>query len=67
MEQRGRQITANQGNGAYSYIDSIAEARRILVEQRAATLVTVAVVRKQGLSLYWKKYPVSVHAGGVRC
>ena len=30
------------GNGHYAYVDSIAEARRVLVEQSGATLVTVA-------------------------
>ena len=33
---------SNRGDGNYAYIDSIAEARRVLVEQRASTLVTVA-------------------------
>ena len=33
---------ADQGNGNYSYIDSIAEARKVLVEEAGATLVTVA-------------------------
>ena len=33
---------ADRGNGNYAYIDSIAEARKALVEQAGATLVTVA-------------------------
>ena len=33
---------AEAGNGSYGYIDGIAEARRQLVEQLGATLVTVA-------------------------
>ena len=33
---------AQAGNGSYGYIDTIAEARRQLVEQLGATLVTVA-------------------------
>jgi Ca-activated chloride channel family protein len=33
---------ADKGNGNYAYIDTIAEARRALVEQMNATLVTVA-------------------------
>ena len=33
---------ADAGNGNYSYIDSLAEARRVLVEQMGATLTTVA-------------------------
>ena len=33
---------ANRGNGIYGYVDSAAEAKRLLVEQAGATLVTVA-------------------------
>jgi Ca-activated chloride channel family protein len=33
---------ANHGNGFYGYVDSAAEAKRLLVEQAGATLVTVA-------------------------
>lgn len=33
---------ANQGNGNYAYIDSIAEARKVLVNEMGATLVTLA-------------------------
>jgi secreted protein with Ig-like and vWFA domain len=33
---------ANKGNGNYAYIDSLNEARKVLVEQIAGTLVTVA-------------------------
>ncbi len=33
---------ADRGNGNYAYIDSLAEARRVLVEQVGATLVTIA-------------------------
>lgn len=33
---------ADKGNGNYAYIDSIREARKVLVEQMGATLVTVA-------------------------
>ncbi|MDA1194998.1 MAG: VWA domain-containing protein [Planctomycetota bacterium] len=33
---------ADKGNGAYGYIDDIAEARKILVEQAGGTLVTIA-------------------------
>lgn len=33
---------ADNGNGNYSYIDSRAEARRVMVEEMGATLVTVA-------------------------
>lgn len=33
---------ADQGNGNYSYIDSLLEARKVLVEQIGATLVTIA-------------------------
>jgi Ca-activated chloride channel family protein len=33
---------ADQGNGNYAYIDNIAEARKVLVEEMSGTLVTVA-------------------------
>lgn len=33
---------ADKGNGNYSYLDNIAEARRVLVAEAGATLVTVA-------------------------
>ncbi len=33
---------ADRGNGNYAYVDSLQEARRVLVEQVGATLVTIA-------------------------
>jgi Ca-activated chloride channel family protein len=36
------EMLADKGNGNYAYIDSLAEARKVLVEQAGATLVTVA-------------------------
>jgi Ca-activated chloride channel family protein len=33
---------ADKGNGHYAYIDSIREARKVLVEEMGATLVTIA-------------------------
>jgi Ca-activated chloride channel homolog len=36
------ELLADKGNGNYAYIDSLAEARRALVEQMLATLITVA-------------------------
>lgn len=33
---------ADKGNGNYSYIDSIREGRKVLVEERGGTLVTIA-------------------------
>ncbi|MBX7080859.1 MAG: VWA domain-containing protein [Nannocystaceae bacterium] len=33
---------ADKGNGNYAYIDSIAEARKVLVEEGGSTLVTIA-------------------------
>lgn len=33
---------ADHGNGIYAYIDSVGEAKKVLVEQMGATLVTVA-------------------------
>ena len=36
------EILADHGHGNYAYIDSIGEAKKVLVEQMGATLVTVA-------------------------
>lgn len=36
------ELLANHGNGHYAYVDSLLEARRVLVEQIGATLETVA-------------------------
>ena len=33
---------ADRGNGNYAYIDSLNEARKVLVEEMGATLITVA-------------------------
>jgi Ca-activated chloride channel homolog len=42
---------ADKGNGQYAYIDSLAEARKVLVHESGATLVTVAKDVK--LQLEW--------------
>jgi Ca-activated chloride channel homolog len=36
------ELLADKGNGNYAYIDSEAEARKVLVEQAGATLMTIA-------------------------
>lgn len=36
------ELLADKGNGNYAYIDSLSEARKVLVEESGATLVTVA-------------------------
>ena len=36
------EMLADKGNGNYAYIDSFAEARRVLLDQAMATLVTIA-------------------------
>jgi Ca-activated chloride channel family protein len=36
------EMLADKGNGNYAYIDSLSEARKVLVEESGATLVTVA-------------------------
>src|SRR5690606_15884927 len=33
---------ANVGNGSHAYIDSVAEGRKVLVEELSATLMTIA-------------------------
>ncbi len=35
------EMLADKGNGNYAYIDSLSEARKVLVEESGATLVTV--------------------------
>ncbi|MEN8148473.1 MAG: VWA domain-containing protein [Planctomycetota bacterium] len=35
-------LLAGRGNGTYAYLDSLAEARKVLVEEAGGTLVTVA-------------------------
>jgi len=34
--------TSNRGDGNYAYIDTIGEARKVMVEQLTGTLVTTA-------------------------
>jgi len=36
------ETVSNKGNGNYSYIDGVTEARKVLVEQMGGTLVTIA-------------------------
>ncbi len=36
------EMLADKGNGNYSYLDSLGEARRVLVEQAAGTLIAIA-------------------------
>lgn len=36
------EMLADKGNGNYAYIDSLAEARKVLVREASATLVTIA-------------------------
>ena len=38
----GLEALAHRGNGNYAYIDSIREARKVLVEQMSGTLITIA-------------------------
>ena len=38
----GLEALADHGNGNYAYIDTIREARKVLVEQMASTLITIA-------------------------
>ncbi|MGE0494288.1 MAG: von Willebrand factor type A domain-containing protein [Vulcanimicrobiota bacterium] len=41
LNDSGLEKLADHGNGNYAYIDSLSEARRVLVEQAGGTLVTV--------------------------
>jgi Ca-activated chloride channel family protein len=36
------ELLADKGNGNYAYVDNVAEARKVLVEEMGATLLTVA-------------------------
>jgi Ca-activated chloride channel homolog len=45
------ELLADKGNGNYAYIDSIGEARKVLVEEAGSTLVTIAKDVK--LQLEW--------------
>jgi Ca-activated chloride channel family protein len=42
LNDRNMKTLADKGNGNYSYIDSVAEARRVLVEEMGATLLVAA-------------------------
>jgi len=42
LNDAGMEAIADKGNGQYAYLDSPAEARRVLVEQAGSTLVTIA-------------------------
>jgi len=42
LNDAGMQELADKGNGHYAYIDSIAEARKVLVHEAGGTLVTIA-------------------------
>lgn len=42
MKDNKMETLADKGNGNYAYIDSMAEAKKVLVEEMGATLVTVA-------------------------
>lgn len=42
LKDRTMETLADKGNGNYAYIDSLSEARKVLVEQMSGTLVTIA-------------------------
>ena len=42
LQDATMEMLADRGNGNYSYLDSIQEARRVLIAEAGATLVTVA-------------------------
>ncbi|SKB03844.1 von Willebrand factor type A domain-containing protein [Prosthecobacter debontii] len=42
LHDRTMETLADKGNGNYAYIDSLSEARKVLVEQMNGTLVTIA-------------------------
>ncbi len=42
LKDRTMETLASKGNGNYAYIDSLSEARKVLVEQMSGTLITIA-------------------------
>lgn len=42
LQDRTMETLADKGNGNYAYIDSLSEARKVLVEQMGSTLETIA-------------------------
>ena len=42
LQDAKMEMLADKGNGNYAYIDSISEARKVLVQEAGATLVTIA-------------------------
>ncbi|MFO0660976.1 MAG: VWA domain-containing protein [Polyangiaceae bacterium] len=42
LNDKRMEMLADKGNGNYAYLDNIAEARKVLVQQAGGTLVTVA-------------------------
>ncbi len=42
LQDRTMEVLADNGNGNYAYIDSLGEARKVLVEQMRGTLITIA-------------------------
>jgi len=42
LKDKTMETLADKGNGNYAYIDSVSEARKVLVEQMQGTLVTIA-------------------------
>ncbi len=42
LKDNKMELLADKGNGNYAYIDSLSEAKKVLVEQMGASLVTVA-------------------------
>lgn len=42
LQDQTMELLADKGNGNYAYIDSLHEARKVLVDEAGATLVTVA-------------------------
>lgn len=59
LNDRTMEQLADRGNGNYAYIDSAREARKVLVEQAAGTLVTIASDVK--LQLEWNPAAVAAY------
>ena len=58
LQDSKMEMLADEGNGHYAYIDSVAEGRRVLVEEMGATLETIA----KDVKIQLEFNPLEVHA-----
>ena len=61
LKDANLEMLADKGNGNYAYIDTLAEARKVLVEEMGGTLITIAKDVKIQIEFNRLREP---HAGG---